>query len=134
MANVDTNKLKQLLMAMIDTLDEADSNEDSSVQQSDVVQSSQKPQKTNNRNNRNKRKPYASGENLFLNMQEKDMHKNDVEIDKKLAPKQLTSRNRPSTMIEVRCRVCGKEESVSSQLITDGAGRYKCNNCSRGSG
>lgn len=131
MANVDTNKLKQLLMAMIDTLDEADSNENSSIQQPDIIQSNPKPQKTNNRN---KRKPYASGENLFLNMQEKDMHKNDVEIDKKLAPKQLTSRNRPSTMIEVKCRVCGKEESVSSQLITDSIGRYKCNNCSRGSG
>ena len=35
---------------------------------------------------------------------------------------------RPSSKVNVRCRICGIEESVSPTLVTD-ASRYMCNNC-----
>ena len=35
---------------------------------------------------------------------------------------------RPSSKVNVRCRICGVEESVSPALVTD-TSRYMCNNC-----
>ena len=66
-------------------------------------------------------------------MPECGMHKEDVEIDKKLQKYPPTARNRPVNFIDVRCRVCGKHDSVSENLV-DSAERYKCNNCSRSPG
>ena len=129
MGNVDTDKLKQLLYAMIETLDGNDS-EPNQKDESPATNQVQ-PQQTNNKPRRSR---YGGGENLFLSMPEKDMHKNDVEIDKKLAPKQLTARNRKSTEIDVKCRVCGKEQKISQSLLIDGVHRYKCNDCSRSAG
>jgi ribosomal protein S27E len=126
MANVDTDKLKQLLYAMIETLDAGDST--------DIKSEEIKTAPSINKKQSKKKHGYASGENMFLNMPEKDMHKSDTEIDKLLAPKVLTTRNRKSTEVDVKCRVCGKEQRVSSSLITDGISRYKCNDCSRGAG
>lgn len=37
-------------------------------------------------------------------------------------------RSRGSSMIEVKCRLCEKEETVASSLVHE-AGRYLCNNC-----
>ena len=126
MANVDTDKLKQLLYAMIETLDGSETSEEKNTQ--NINQQNQSSVNTN------KKSRYGGGENLFLSMPEKDMHKSDIAIDKLLSPGQLTSRNRPSTEVDVRCRVCGKEQKVSSSLIIDGVHRYKCNDCSRSSG
>tara|TARA_B100001564_G_C20404437_1_gene562684 strand:+ start:34 stop:444 length:411 start_codon:yes stop_codon:yes gene_type:complete len=136
MGNVDTDKLKQLLYAMIETLD---GEETSAPEQSSPTQPAEVPQKkktapkSNNPNVR-KRQPYGLEENLFLDMPEKDMHKNDVLIDQKLKSSQPIVRNRPAALVDVRCRVCGKQEQVSAQLIVDGVNRYKCNNCARGAG
>lgn len=134
MGNVDTDKLKQLLYAMIETLDGDDTQATSepSAKTTESKPSVQAP-KSNNPNVR-KRQPYGLEENLFLDMPEKDMHKNDVAIDQKLKSSQPVVRNRTATLVDVKCRVCGKEESVSSQLIVDGVNRYKCNGCARGAG
>lgn len=134
MGNVDTDKLKQLLYAMIETLDGDDTQADSQVVEktTETKPVTQAP-KSNNPNVR-KRQPYGFEENLFLSMSEKDMHKNDVAIDQKLKSSQPVARNRPAALVDVKCRVCGKEESVSSQLIIDGVNRYKCNGCARGAG
>lgn len=141
MGNVDTDKLKQLLYAMIETLDgdntETDINavtEDAPPVTEDTnVKPVKQTPKSNNPNVR-KRQPYGLEENLFLDMPEKDMHKNDVAIDQKLKSSQPVVRNRTAALIDVKCRVCGKEESVSGQLIVDGVNRYKCNGCARGAG
>lgn len=37
-------------------------------------------------------------------------------------------RSRKSSMVDVRCRLCGKEESVSPVLVHDQS-RYLCNDC-----
>lgn len=72
--------------------------------------------------------------NKFLAMPESKMHKDDVEIDKKLQRYPPTARNRESTLAEVTCRVCGKTEEIASVLASESRGRYKCNQCSTSPG
>ena len=135
MANIDTDKLKQLLMAMIETIEDSESN---NQEEAPAKKKNTKPKQTKTSSttrNKNGRKPYTSSENLFDSMPEMHMHKNDTAIDKMLSSSsERTPRNRPSSMVNARCRVCGKEETVSKRLVTDSNNRYKCNNCSRGSG
>jgi hypothetical protein len=89
------------------------------------------PIKTKNkkRNTNNQQQP-----NKFLHMGEKDMHKEDTSIDKKLSKFAPVARSRPFEMIDVVCRVCGKKETISPSLLFEAADRYKCNNCSTQSG
>ena len=80
MGNVDTDKLKQLLYAMIETLD--GDNSPSPSPETETPQET--PQESPNKQvvNNVRKKKYGTQENLFLSMPEKDMHKNDVEINK----------------------------------------------------
>jgi hypothetical protein len=71
--------------------------------------------------------------NLFDTMSEKSMFKSDVAIDKKLNKLPPSPRSRKANMIEVRCRVCGDKEKVSSDFVFDKA-RYKCNGCAMNPG
>jgi hypothetical protein len=72
--------------------------------------------------------------NKFDSMPEKNLHKKDTEIDKKLWGNNIpTERSRQSSIVSVRCRVCGKTEQVSATII-DSAERYKCNKCATTSG
>jgi hypothetical protein len=72
--------------------------------------------------------------NKFNDMPEHNMHKEDVAIDKKLAKFPPVSRARQFEMVEVKCRVCGRTETVSPSLVFEGLERYKCNNCSTSAG
>lgn len=80
------------------------------------------------------RKPVISGENKFDQMMESKMHKEDVEIDKKLSKYEPTPRVRKFQPVLAKCRVCGKTEEVSPSLLFEGAERYKCNKCAGSSG
>lgn len=71
--------------------------------------------------------------NKFESMPEYKMHKEDVAIDKKLNVAPPSQRSRTYKPIDVRCRVCGRVESVSPSLV-DSADRYKCNRCSASAG
>jgi hypothetical protein len=71
--------------------------------------------------------------NKFTDMPEAKMHQEDVAIDKKLAKYPPTMRNRPVNFVEVKCRVCGKSEMVSENVV-DSTDRYKCNNCATSPG
>jgi uncharacterized metal-binding protein YceD (DUF177 family) len=74
-------------------------------------------------------------ENKFLSMPEKDMHKDDTQVDKVLCKHPPVARSREFTRIKVKCRVCGKEEEVNPGLVYDlRDNRYKCNRCSTSSG
>lgn len=72
--------------------------------------------------------------NKFMDMPEKDMHKDDIIIDKKLAKFPPVARARQFELVEVKCRVCGRTETVSPSLVHEGVERYKCNNCSTSAG
>ena len=68
--------------------------------------------------------------NKFTDMPEREMHKSDSKIDKKLNKYPPTPRNRPFKPIDVICRTCGKKETVNPKIIPESVDRYKCNKCS----
>ena len=67
--------------------------------------------------------------NLFDKMPEKNHHKEDIEIDKKLAIQPPSNRDRKPSLIGVRCRSCNKEEAISVSLVPQEIERYICNRC-----
>ena len=67
--------------------------------------------------------------NLFDDMPEKDMHKSDTIIDRKLNVHPPSVRSRKFSMVNVQCRLCGKQEEVSPGLMPEDRSRYKCNKC-----
>jgi hypothetical protein len=71
--------------------------------------------------------------NKFNDMAEKNMHKEDIEIDKKLHTADPTPRRKNNALTEAQCRVCGKKEIINAGLIID-KNRFKCNDCSAGAG
>lgn len=83
---------------------------------------------------KNKRSPQPSSINKFEKMSEFNMHKDDGEVDKKLAKHPPVARTRDFEPISVVCRICGKKEDVSPALVYEGPSRYKCNNCSTQAG
>jgi hypothetical protein len=85
---------------------------------------------TNPTNNNIKANDVSRSRNKFDDMPERRMHKEDVEVDKKLATQPPVPRARKFNLIKVSCRVCGKKEEVNPVLITDSLDRYKCNRCS----
>jgi hypothetical protein len=73
-------------------------------------------------------------ENKFDSMPERNMHKKDTIIDKKLWENlPVSDRTRQFQTVEVKCRSCGKTESVNPVLV-DSVERYKCNRCSTSAG
>ncbi len=90
------------------------------IQQADVSVSKQ--------SGRTKRSGSA---NKFDLMMEKNLHKEDLEIDKLLSKYPPTIRSREFSPVDVKCRVCGREESINPALMNDAPNRYKCNRCSK---
>lgn len=121
---LDKDDIKQLIAilqkGLTDTTDDIDNDDEEP--EIKVVKKSNKVKKTKNQSN-----------NLFDKMSEASMHKDDVEIDKKLAKYPPTKRSRSYEAVKVRCRLCGREDSVNPVLVEAGE-RYKCNKCSRFAG
>jgi hypothetical protein len=97
----------------------------------------QTPKKTNTSRpsaiKTNKSKAKSDGINIFDSMREKDAHKEDTEIDKKLNRYPPTERARPIEQIAVQCRCCGRKEKINRGLLIE-KDRYKCNKCSISAG
>lgn len=72
-------------------------------------------------------------ENKFLSMPEMNMHKDDCLFDQKVIIAPPTPRRSQFIPISVRCRICGKTESVDPSII-ETPDRYKCNKCSSSAG
>ncbi len=115
----DPDKIKQLISLLSSFL--PDTNDDEETNDSPIKS------KTTKLNSGKKRK------NKFTDMPEKNMHKEDVEIDKKLQKGPPTPRSRESSLVEASCRICGRKEKISSGLV-DSLDRYKCNQCSTSAG
>lgn len=115
-------ELKKLISVLQDLLNQ------SSDESSDDEPVSKIKTKTARSGNKKKNK------NKFLDMPEKDMYKNDSEIDKKLCKNPPTPRTRKFKPVKVNCRVCGKTESVSPDVIPESTERYKCNKCAATAG
>lgn len=100
-----------------------------------VEDKSEKQTKSTKKTLKNKRRQsYEEHTNQFLDMPERNLHKDDTIIDQKLKKFPPTPRGRSATTIDVRCRVCGKEETISSKMLPESKDRYKCNNCSTSGG
>jgi lysyl-tRNA synthetase class I len=116
--NLDNpEQIKQLIMALQKLLP---ANEES---ETDEIDESTIKTKTVSMSKKSKRK------NKFVDMPEKNMHKEDTAIDKLLNTQGPTPRNREFEPVEVTCRSCHKKEKVSPSLIPDSLDRYRCNKC-----
>ena len=80
-----------------------------------------------------KPKKKQTTKNLFEQMSEYRMHKDDIAIDKKLNKFPPSQRSRNYKPVKVKCRVCGKEEKISPSLV-ESVERYNCNKCSTSAG
>ena len=112
---------------------------DSTEGQTDHSEDEPKPKKTKERTKGTtasikKTKQSSGRENKFLSMPEKNLHKEDIEIDRKLHKLPPTPRSRKFNSIRVTCRVCGKTESINPSYMTTERDRYKCNKCSGAAG
>lgn len=132
----DFKKLIGLLQQLVDksSVDIAKSeekqNDDEEIESKENFSIKKSPNKKNNKKNNKKKTKF---ENKFLTMKEASMHKDDTEIDKKLNKTPPTQRTRNFQYVDMRCRVCGKVESVSPALA-EARDRYKCNRCSASPG
>ena len=115
------DQLKQLISLLQNMLTSDDSDESSEETSPIKTKSSRKP------------KGQTQNSNKFLNMPEMNMHKEDTEIDKRLSKHPPVARAREFEPIVVRCRICGKEETLSPSLV-ESPSRYKCNKCSSSAG
>lgn len=118
MDNLSPNQIKQMIELLQKMLPEEENN---------TKTINPNPIKTINR------RPVQT-ENKFDKMMESHMHKEDIEIDKRLRKYEPTPRVRSFDPIDVTCRVCGKKDSINPTLLSDSIDRYKCNNCSRSAG
>lgn len=98
----------------------------------DNDQESNKP-KAKKQKPSNKVKPIKKHINKFNSMDEFNMCKEDLEVDKKIRKPSPSARNREFDFVNVQCRVCGKQEKVAPMLV-EAIERYKCNKCSTGAG
>lgn len=131
---LDKDDIRQLIAilqkGLVDTSEQNEAVEDEEASVNMVVEKKSKRQKQQKSNGSKKD---TGRNNLFDKMPEFRMHKEDVEIDRKLAKHPRTERSRKFTPISVKCRVCGREESVNPILV-ESKERYKCNKCARSSG
>lgn len=118
-------QIEQLIQILQDLLPKEDKEND---QEPDEEEESKIKTKSIRSDKISKRK------NKFLDMPEKDMHKADVAIDKKLSNGQPTPRNRKFRPVDVICRTCGKKEKVNPAIVPEPKDRYKCNKCSTSTG
>jgi endo-1,4-beta-mannosidase len=118
--NLSPKQIKQMIKMLSAMLPEDD---EPAVEQQSEPQFSNSAIKSKNIDRKSPRV------NKFEQMAEFSMHKEDVEFDRKVSKQPPVPRTRTYNAISVRCRVCGKEESVNPTLI-ESVDRYKCNKCS----
>jgi|MDTG01.3.fsa_nt_gb translation initiation factor 2 beta subunit (eIF-2beta)/eIF-5 len=118
--NLSPKQIKQMIKMLSAMLPEDD---EPAVDQQSEPQFSNSAIKSKNIDRKSRRV------NKFEQMAEFSMHKEDVEFDRKVSKQPPVPRTRTYNSVNVKCRVCGKEESVNPTLI-ESVDRYKCNKCS----
>lgn len=121
--DLSPDQIKQMI-AMLQTMLPQDSN---NTEEEEERVSAIRTKKTTVSKSKNKYN------NKFLSMDEKNMHREDSEIDKKLCVNPPVARNRQTSLVKVKCRVCGRSEMVSIGMVGD-TERFKCNKCSISAG
>jgi hypothetical protein len=118
---LDNEDIKQLILILQKGLEK----------ESEAIETKKINKKRTSSNNRKKKKADSINieENKFLVMGVHNLHKEDVSIDKVLNKNPPTPRSRSFKYINVKCRICGKSESISPSLLYEAPDRYKCNKC-----
>jgi hypothetical protein len=119
-------QIKQMI-GLLSALLESTSKEDVSDDETDTKTEAPAKKPTIARTQKTKK---IQRENKFLSMPEVNMHKEDPDLAQKLYKQPPVARSRKLQMVNVRCRVCGKEEKVQASLLYGGVERFKCNKCS----
>jgi hypothetical protein len=125
--NLDPQQIQQMILMLQSMLPK----QDNPLSEQNIPKTKKKSPRTNNKSKESI--PNLSN-NKFDAMVEKRMHKEDIEIDKKLIVQPPVPRTRAFNLVSATCRVCGKKENVNPVLITDSLDRYKCNKCSGAAG
>jgi hypothetical protein len=121
-------QIKMLISMLQSMLPKENSSTDSNTQQDQ--HKSRKVDEFDNPNIKTKSTKTANARtNKFLSMPERNMHKADTLIDKKLSVQPPSPRTRSFEPVQVVCRSCGKQEKVNAAIL-DSLDRYKCNKCS----
>lgn len=118
---LDKDDIKQLIAILQKGLDNSDDHDNDTEE---IVEK---------RGVKKKTRATKKNKNLFEQMPEKAMHKDDIAIDRQLQKLPPTQRARNFKQLAIRCRVCGKEEKVNPVLV-ESIERYKCNKCSTSAG
>jgi hypothetical protein len=135
MDKLSPNQITQMIEMLQSMLEQASSTDEVKTKEAVdtgeefVVKKKQKDSAKQNPFSKKKKKKFV---NSFDDMNEFQMHKEDVEIDKKLQKFPVTSRSRKYVPVTAQCRICGKQEKINPAFMHEG--RYKCNNCSQGAG
>jgi hypothetical protein len=135
--SMNEEQIKNMIV-LLQTMLSSKSVEDKKPESTAEVKKPEKKKKTNKQNVSDKKnKPknkygYQSSpdDNKFLSMSEANMHKDDARIDALLCKHPPVARSRTFEYVDVKCRLCGREEKVSPGILTDSPSRYKCNKCS----
>ena len=127
------NEIKKLIALLQSMVDTAGTSGDHSTEQDADEDESSSTMKTRSRKLNGNSKGKKPFKNKFLTMPEKNMHKEDIEFDKKVAKHSPVPRSRTFKPIKVTCRVCGKNENINPSLV-ESIQRYKCNQCSTQAG
>jgi len=121
---LDNDDIKQLIAILQKGLsDETDSIAESPKKTKQTFTKTKNYTKSNKKDNKSN--------NKFDTMMEKNLHKEDLEVDKLLSKYPPTARSREFSPVSVKCRVCGREEEINPALMNDAPNRYKCNRCSK---
>lgn len=126
----DIKKLIALLQVLADA-SEDEPEQDESEEKPKKVARSKKSTVTKTTGRKDKKE--SKFVNKFLDMPEKDMHKDDANVDKKLNVHPPVARSRDFDPVQVVCRVCNKTEMIPPSLV-ESVSRYKCNNCAKNPG
>lgn len=134
MDKLSPNQITQMIEMLQSMLEQTSSTDEKKTKEEvdpdgDFVVKKKKDVAKQNPFSKKKKKKFV---NSFNDMNEFQMHKEDVEIDKKLQKFPVTSRSRKYVPVTAQCRICGKQEKINPAFMHEG--RYKCNNCSQGAG
>jgi hypothetical protein len=126
-------QIYKLLLALIDDNTKKESVIEESIETKPKKTRKTKPKKQQETFNVTDREQKSKFTNKFDSMPERNMFKDDVEIDRKLRVMEPCPRTRSFHTIEVTCRVCGKKDNINPVLANETT-RYKCNTCARSGG
>lgn len=135
--NVEPEKIRALisiLQSMLEPSENAEELDDEPTPVKTKVKTKVKASASKKRGSANTKKTQPKFINKFDSMPEKNLHKDDVAIDKKLCNKPPVPRNRSFEFVDATCRICHKTESINPAILTDSLDRYKCNKCSTSPG